>query len=232
LGGRAGAAGGPVEGDVGEQVGEVDGVVRERRGRVGPVPELLAHPGEQPDRCGGERGRERVGAGPLDRRVGGAVAPDPLGDREALALARGEGGDVLGLQRGAGEAAVDVGADHAVGGEAAQLGRDERAGVAAHGTEARVAEAGHQLRPRACDARVAPAGLAPRRREPNPGSEGTTTWNASAGSPPWRRGSASGPTTSSISTTEPGQPWVTTSGSESGSGERTCRAWIGCRRGW
>ena len=65
------------------------------------------------------------------------------------------------------------------------------------------------------------------RRTRSPGSTGTTTWNASAGSPPWARGSDSGPMISRNSTTEPGQPWVTISGSASGSGER---AWMKCTR--
>ena len=63
--------------------------------------------------------------------------------------------------------------------------------------------------------------------KPNPGRDGATTWNASAGSPPCARGSVSGPTTSRNSAIDPGQPWLRTSGSASGSGERTCAAWIG-----
>src|SRR2546421_522933 len=46
--------------------------------------------------------------------------------------------------------------------------------------------------------------------KPYPGSDGHTTWNASAASAPWAAGSASGPMTSRNSTTEPGQPWVVT----------------------
>ena len=53
-----------------------------------------------------------------------------------------------------------------------------------------------------------------------PGSDGAITWKASAGSPPCARGSVSGPITSRNSTTEPGQPWLMSSGSASGSGER------------
>ena len=63
---------------------------------------------------------------------------------------------------------------------------------------------------------------------PKPGSDGMTRWNASAGSPPWLRGSVSGPIRSTNSTTEPGQPCVRTSGNASGSGERTCRKWMRC----
>jgi pimeloyl-ACP methyl ester carboxylesterase len=56
--------------------------------------------------------------------------------------------------------------------------------------------------------------------------DGHTTWKASAARPPCATGSASGPTTSRNSTTEPGQPCVTISPSASGSGERACRKWM------
>src|SRR5262249_787559 len=59
--------------------------------------------------------------------------------------------------------------------------------------------------------------------QPNPGREGITRSKAIPGSRPWRRGSLSGPITSRYSATEPGQPWLSTSGSGSGSGERTCK---------
>ena len=61
--------------------------------------------------------------------------------------------------------------------------------------------------------------------KPWPGTEGATTWKASAGSPPCALGSVSGPMTSRNSATEPGQPWVRISGSASGCGDRTCRKW-------
>ena len=51
-------------------------------------------------------------------------------------------------------------------------------------------------------------------------------WKASAGSPPWARGSLSGPMRSRYSTTELGQPWVRITGVASCSGERTWRKWI------
>jgi hypothetical protein len=57
--------------------------------------------------------------------------------------------------------------------------------------------------------------------KPYPGSDGQTTWNASAGS----SGSVSGPMTDSNSMIEPGQPWVRTSGRAPSCGERTCRKW-------
>ena len=60
---------------------------------------------------------------------------------------------------------------------------------------------------------------------PTPGTDGMTRWNASAGSPPWARGSVSGPMRSRYSTTDIGQPCVEISGRASGSGERTWRKW-------
>jgi hypothetical protein len=60
----------------------------------------------------------------------------------------------------------------------------------------------------------------------NPGIEGATTWKAPAGSAPWARGSVSGPMMFMNSTIDPGQLWVRSNGSASGSGDRTCRKWI------
>ncbi len=62
--------------------------------------------------------------------------------------------------------------------------------------------------------------------KPYPGSEGHTTWKASAASPPCAVGSDSGAITFRNSTIDPGQPWVRISGSASACGERTCRKWI------
>ena len=62
--------------------------------------------------------------------------------------------------------------------------------------------------------------------KPKPGSEGQTTWKASAGLPPCATGSTSGAITFWNSTIEPGQPWVMISGSAAGSFERTCRKWM------
>ena len=56
---------------------------------------------------------------------------------------------------------------------------------------------------------------------PKPGRDGSTRWNASAGS----GGLVSGSMTSRNSTTEPGQPWVITSGNASACGERTWMRW-------
>ena len=61
--------------------------------------------------------------------------------------------------------------------------------------------------------------------KPKPGSDGQTTWKASAALPPCAVGSVSGPMTLWNSTTEPGQPWVNTSGIASACGERT---WMKC----
>ena len=69
-------------------------------------------------------------------------------------------------------------------------------------------------------------GLVGLSEKPNPGMEGTTTWKASAGDPPCATGSVSGPITSRNSNTDPGQPWHSSSGSASGSGERVCRKWM------
>src|SRR5512133_1596651 len=48
--------------------------------------------------------------------------------------------------------------------------------------------------------------------KPYPGIDGSTRWNASLGVPPCAVGSVSGPTVSSSSMTEPGQPCVMISG--------------------
>ena len=55
-------------------------------------------------------------------------------------------------------------------------------------------------------------GPASGRENPWPGIDGITRWKASAGSPPWARGSLSGPMRSMNSTIEPGQPWISMSG--------------------
>ena len=49
--------------------------------------------------------------------------------------------------------------------------------------------------------------------KPYPGREGSTRWKASSALPPCAVGSVSGPTESSSSMTEPGQPCVMISGS-------------------
>ena len=52
------------------------------------------------------------------------------------------------------------------------------------------------------------------------------TWKASAGSPPWAAGSASGSMTLWNSTTEPGQPWVISKGRASGDGLGWWMKWM------
>ena len=69
-----------------------------------------------------------------------------------------------------------------------KLGRDDRAAVAALRAVALVAEAGHQFRERSRDPPVSQPGSASGPEKPKPGSDGATTWNASAGSPPCARG--------------------------------------------
>ena len=63
---------------------------------------------------------------------------------------------------------------------------------------------------------------------PYPGSDGTTTWKARDGSAPCARGSVSGPIIPANSSTEPGQPCSSNSGTASGSADRTCRKWMVC----
>ena len=68
----------------------------------------------------------------------------------------------------------------------------------------------------------APAG---RSEKPYPGSDGTTTSNASSVRPPYRSGSVRRGISSSISKTEPGHPWVTISGSGRGPRPRSWMKW-------
>jgi hypothetical protein len=62
--------------------------------------------------------------------------------------------------------------------------------------------------------------------KPNPGIEGMTTSNESSGLPPWAVGSVKGPTTLSISNTDPGQPWVMITGKALGCFERKWMKWM------
>jgi len=57
--------------------------------------------------------------------------------------------------------------------------------------------------------------------KPWPGMEGITTSNATDESPPCALGSVSGPMRSRSSTNDPGQPWISMSGTAFGSEERT-----------
>src|SRR5215831_4223088 len=64
--------------------------------------------------------------------------------------------------------------------------------------------------------------------KPKPGSDGATTVNASPGAPPCAPGSVSSGTSSRYSQNEPGQPWVSSSGSGAGPRPRWCTRWIAC----
>ena len=61
---------------------------------------------------------------------------------------------------------------------------------------------------------------------PNPGSDGTTTWNESAASPPNETGSVSGPISLPNSTIEPGHPCVSISGIAPGLADLTWMKWM------
>jgi hypothetical protein len=61
---------------------------------------------------------------------------------------------------------------------------------------------------------------------PCPGSEGTTTWNASDALAPCAVGLVSGSMILSCSMIEPGQPCVTISGSASSCPDRTWMKWM------
>ena len=61
---------------------------------------------------------------------------------------------------------------------------------------------------------------------PWPGNDGMTRWKASAALAPWAVGSVNGSMIFSCSTVEPGQPWVTISGSASSCRERTWMKWM------
>jgi hypothetical protein len=62
--------------------------------------------------------------------------------------------------------------------------------------------------------------------KPKPGSDGSTRSNASPAAAPCAVGSVSGPTTSSSSITEPGQPWVMISGSAFSWRDLTWMKWM------
>ena len=64
--------------------------------------------------------------------------------------------------------------------------------------------------------------------KPYPGSDGTTTWKASSARPPCASGAVSRGITSRNSTTEPGQPCVSSNGNASGCSERAWMKWIDC----
>ena len=100
-----------------------------------------------------------------------------------------------------------------VGRLAAHRVGDAGAHVAALGDVARVAEAAHQLGPRPRGAAGAPAELRRLAGEAVAGHGRQDQVERVLGVAAVRVGSVSGPTVSSSSTTEPGQPWVMISGS-------------------
>ena len=110
-----------------------------------------------------------------------------------------EAGDVLGIAPGEGD-------------------RDRRAPVAALGDVALVAEPAHQLRPGVGDPLDSPAGRGRLAAEAVAGQRGHDHVEGVAASPPWATGSVSGPSRSRNSRTEPGQPWVSRSGTAVGLG--------------
>src|SRR5690606_20199081 len=115
--------------------------------------------------------------------------------------------------------------DDAFGEQAAEDRGDHAAPVTAVRQEFVVAQPVHQLDPRPGDRGDAPAGGGRLPLKPNPGRDGTTTWNAGA---PAAVGSASSSTRWTNSAMLPGQPCVSRSGAASGRGERRCRKGI-CR---
>ena len=103
--------------------------------------------------------------------------------------------------------------DQALGCLAAHRVGDAGADVAALGDVPGVAETPHELGPGACGAAEAPADLERLAGEPISRQRGKHEMERILGLPPCAVGSASGPTESIISITEPGQPWVMISGS-------------------
>ena len=103
---------------------------------------------------------------------------------------------------------------------------DGGAHVAALGDITGVAEAVHQLRPGLRDAADVPAELGRLAGEAVAGQGRQYEWNASSAWPPCAVGSVSGPTVSSSSITEPGQPCVMISGNASSCDERTWMKWM------
>ncbi len=96
---------------------------------------------------------------------------------------------------------------------------DDRAPVAAVRGEPFVAQPAHQRAPRVGDRWTPQPGVVGLPENPNPGSDGTqrgTRRPGRAGRPAARRRAAN-------SATEPGQPWVSSSGTAPSCGERTCR---------
>ena len=122
---------------------------------------------------------------------------------------------------------VRVDADQALGCLAAHRVGDARADVAALGDVAGVAEPAHQLGPRLRGPAQVPADLDRLAGEAVPGQGGRgRDGRRPRPLPPCAVGSVSGPTASSSSITEPGQPWVMISGRASSCWDLTWMKWM------
>ena len=186
---------------------------------------VVEHPGRQRDRRVQQGVADRLRPGGLLEEVAEAGCPERgprLGRRALLLGLRREG-----AARQPRHEQVRMDADQPLGRLAAHRVGDGGAHVAALGDVAGVAEALHQLPPRLRDA----AGVTSRARSARPRirSRGPT---AAPGRtrprrvPPCAVGSVSGPTVSSNSMIEPGQPWVMISGSASSCGDFTWMKWM------
>ena len=219
--GHRGRPGDPVQDDEVQRVVEID-VPERRAGRVRPVVQLVEHPGELPDGRVRERVAERVRAGRLQCGI-------PTVGRRPLPAGIDPGtliGSLLGQVRRDIEVAVHVDPEHAHRIQPPDPGRHDRPRVPTRRAEllypSRPMRVSHASAIRTWSQPGPDSGV----EKPDPGNDGATTWKASAGSPACRAGSVSGPTRSRRSSTEPGQPCVSSSGSASGSAERTCTRWI------
>jgi hypothetical protein len=186
---------------------------------------VVQHPGGQGDRGVQQGIADRLGPGGLLQEVAKAARPEGVdrGQRGAFLLGvRGQAADVA--QRLPEEVQVDAG--QPLGGLAAHGVGDGGALVAALGDIAAIAEADPSAPPTLARCGRGPSQHRPARpRSHSQGSDGTTRSKASSARPPCAVGSVNGPTESSISITEPGQPWVMISGSASSCGERMWMKW-------
>ena len=106
--------------------------------------------------------------------------------------------------------------------------RHDGAVVAALGAVAVVAQPGHELDEGAGHPVDGPAGAGEGCREGEPGDGGDDQVERAPRVAAVGPGAVRGPMTSRNSATDPGHPWVSSSGRASGSGERTCRKWMSC----
>ncbi len=207
--GRAGA-GEPVDADIGEELIAVDGIFRQIGGRVRPLLELLDDPGELTNRRVVQRVGKRLRSGGLDLQVALGIGLELLLQaRHMVLLGGGETGgvdrDLVAEEDERRRVGVRVRADDVV-----RLGAGEHSGnagpdITALSAVALITETAASARRR----RLVMRGMSqPVSRtgtgNPKPGIDGATTWKASAGSPPWARGSVNGPMISMNSAIEPG----------------------------